>query len=82
MPTDDEISDQIDQLEQERSELRRREGEQDPEFAQDAARLAEIQVDLDQLWDLLRQRRALRAAGRNPDDAHERSARVVERYWQ
>jgi hypothetical protein len=32
------------------------------------------------LWDYLRQRRALRDAGRNPDDAQPRDARTVERY--
>ena len=39
-----------------------------------------IKVELDQLWDLLRQRRALRAAGRNPDDARMRDSETVERY--
>ena len=48
--------------------------------SQDAGRLAEIKVELDQLWDLLRQRRALRDAGRNPDDARMRDAGTVERY--
>jgi len=46
----------------------------------DAGRLAAIKVELDQLWDLLRQRRALRAAGRNPDDAQLRDSDTVERY--
>ena len=43
-------------------------------------RLAEVQVDLDQCWDLLRQRRALREMGRDPADAHVRPAEVVEKY--
>ena len=47
---------------------------------EDAGRLAAIKVELDQLWDLLRQRRALRDAGRNPDDARMRDAGTVERY--
>ncbi|WP_210495963.1 DUF2630 family protein [Patulibacter sp. SYSU D01012] len=46
------------------------------------AELERIQVRLDQLWDLLRQRRALREAGRDPDQAHVRSAETVERYDQ
>jgi hypothetical protein len=46
----------------------------------DAGRLAAIKIELDQLWDLLRQRRALRAAGRNPDDAQMRDSETVERY--
>jgi hypothetical protein len=37
---------------------------------------------LDQCWDLLRQRRAKRQYGDNPDDAHVRSADVVEHYQQ
>ena len=44
------------------------------------ARLATLKVTLDQAWDLLRQRRARRNAGLNPDDAAERDASTVERY--
>ena len=45
-------------------------------------RLAEIEVALDQCWDLLRQRRARRSAGLDPDDAEVRDADVVEHYKQ
>lgn len=45
-------------------------------------RLERLQVTLDQLWDLLRQRRALRRAGRDPDEAEERPAETVEHYQQ
>jgi hypothetical protein len=45
-------------------------------------RLQSIEVHLDQCWDLLRQRRAKRQAGLNPDDAHERDPETVERYQQ
>lgn len=45
-------------------------------------RLRSIEVELDQCWDLLRQRRARRSAGQNPDDAEVRSAAVVEHYQQ
>jgi hypothetical protein len=45
-------------------------------------RLQDVQVSLDQCWDLLRQRRALREAGRNPDAAEVRRPEVVERYEQ
>jgi len=45
-------------------------------------RLQDVQVSLDQCWDLLRQRRALRDAGRNPDAAEVRRTEVVERYEQ
>ena len=82
MPTDQQIQEQIEALEQERIGLREREGEADPTQAADVARLEEIRVELDRLWDLLRQRNALREAGRDPEEASERSAEVVERYWQ
>jgi predicted nuclease with TOPRIM domain len=82
MPTDQQIEDQIETLEREREALREREGADDPQLDEDGARLEEIRVELDRLWDFLRQRRALRDAGQDPDDASERSADVVEKYWQ
>ncbi|MFB4303997.1 DUF2630 family protein [Actinomadura sp. NTSP31] len=45
-------------------------------------RLRELEVALDQCWDLLRQRRARIDAGQNPDDAHVRPAGEVEGYRQ
>jgi Protein of unknown function (DUF2630) len=45
-------------------------------------RLQAIKVELDQCWDLLRQRRALREFGDDPDRAKVRPASVVERYEQ
>ena len=48
----------------------------------DARRLAEVKVLLDQCWDLLRQRRALREAELDPEGAHVRQPEVVERYQQ
>jgi len=45
-------------------------------------RKRDLEVTLDQLWDVLRQRRAKRAAGQDPDDASPRSAGTVEDYWQ
>jgi len=48
--------------------------------ASQEARLKEIQVELDQSWDLLRQRRALAETGGNPNDAHKRPPDVVEKY--
>jgi hypothetical protein len=48
----------------------------------DLARLKNIEVELDQCWDLLRQRRARRTAGLNPNDAAVRSEEVVEKYLQ
>jgi hypothetical protein len=48
----------------------------------DQVRLEKIQVELDQCWDLLRQRRARREFGQDPDGAQVRPASVVERYEQ
>jgi hypothetical protein len=48
----------------------------------DQVRLEAIQVELDQSWDLLRQRRARREFGKDPDGAKMRPASVVERYTQ
>ena len=46
------------------------------------ARLDAVRVELDQCWDLLRQRRALREFGDDPDKAKVRPANVVENYKQ
>jgi Protein of unknown function (DUF2630) len=78
---DGTIHSRIEQLVNEEHELWQREaaggqGEGDRE------RLRELSVSLDQCWDLLRQRRALRDAGRDPDAAAVRPADVVERYQQ
>lgn len=43
-------------------------------------RLADVAVELDQCWDLLRQRRALREFGKDPDVAQVRPAGTVEKY--
>ena len=48
----------------------------------DRERLTELKVELDQCWDLLRQRRALREFGNDPDKAKVRPARIVENYEQ
>jgi len=46
----------------------------------DQERLQKIKVELDQYWDLLRQRRALEEFGRDSADAHLRPAQIVEKY--
>jgi len=46
----------------------------------DRARLKELQVALDQCWDLLHQRRARRSAGLDPDEAQVRDPNTVEGY--
>jgi hypothetical protein len=47
---------------------------------QDVEKLRLIGVELDQCWDLLRQRRALREYGKDPGEAKVRDARIVEKY--
>ena len=49
---------------------------------EEEARLKSIEVTLDRMWDLLRQRRALRGAGKSPDDATLRTEGTVEGYRQ
>ena len=46
----------------------------------ESKKLAAVQVELDQYWDLLRQRRARRETGQKVSDAHVRSPDVVEKY--
>jgi uncharacterized protein DUF2630 len=48
----------------------------------DRERLTRLKVELDQCWDLLRQRRALREFGDDPDKAKVRPAKIVENYEQ
>jgi hypothetical protein len=78
---DDQIHGSIEQLVAEEHELWQREGD-GTATESDRERLKAIAVSLDQCWDLLRQRRARRSAGLDPDSAEERSARVVENYDQ
>ena len=48
--------------------------------AEDRERLRRLRIELDQCWDLLRQRQALRDAGRDPDQAQVRPPDIVESY--
>ncbi len=48
----------------------------------DRDRLNEVEVMLDQAWDLLRQRRSREEFGLNPDEAESRPPETVERYLQ
>jgi hypothetical protein len=81
--SDESISARIERLVAEEHELRDREpSDPDQALEADAQRLRAIEVELDVCWDLLRQRRALREAGQDPDDAKARGPNTVERYWQ
>jgi hypothetical protein len=83
--SDESIAARIETLVTEEHELRNREqadsGHEDALEA-DQERLRQVEIELDRCWDLLRQRRALRDAGSNPDGARVRDADTVERYWQ
>jgi hypothetical protein len=78
---DAQVHARIEQLVAEEHELWQREAN-DTATEVDRERLRRIEVQLDQTWDLLRQRRALRSAGANPDLADERREEIVERYEQ
>jgi len=78
---DEAIHERIERLVDEEHELWRRETDGDMDEAT-RVRLHELQVSLDQLWDLLRQRKALRRAHLDPDAASVRDPGVVEHYRQ
>jgi hypothetical protein len=78
---DSQIHGTIEQLVAEEHELWEREAAGNASEA-DRQRLGKLKVSLDQCWDLLRQRRALREAGRDPDAADARRPEVVEHYEQ
>jgi hypothetical protein len=83
--SDESIAARIESLVSEEHELRGRE-QRDSDRASaleaDQQRLREVEIELDRCWDLLRQRKALRAAGADPEQAHVRDADTVERYQQ
>jgi hypothetical protein len=83
--SDENITDRIERLVAEEHELRTREqsdNTNDEALEADQQRLRDVEIELDRCWDLLRQRRARRDAGENPDEAQVRDADTVERYWQ
>jgi Protein of unknown function (DUF2630) len=83
--SDESIAARIEQLVSEEHGLRNREQtdiDHPDALEADEERLRAVEVELDRCWDLLRQRRALRDAGEDPDEARVRDADTVERYWQ
>jgi Protein of unknown function (DUF2630) len=83
--SDDSIAARIERLVSEEHDLRNREQQDSTDEERldtDRRRLDEVQIELDRCWDLLRQRRALRDAGSDPDDAQVRGSETVERYLQ
>jgi Protein of unknown function (DUF2630) len=77
---DAQILQQIEKLVHEERRLRDQAKSQLPEDKR--ARLESLEIALDQCWDLLRQRRALREFGGDAERAHARDATTVERYEQ
>jgi hypothetical protein len=76
---DQQLHQQIEKLVAEEHGLFEKGGTVSPD---ERRRLGEISVQLDRMWDLLRQRRAREEFGQDPDVAHERSADTVEKYLQ
>src|SRR5690554_5736320 len=68
VPVDDDIASRVNRLVELEHELRAHPAGE----PLDIDRLQRIEVELDQCWDLLRQRRARRAVGLDPDDASAR----------
>ena len=78
---DSQVHGTIEQLVAEEHELWEQEAAGNADES-DRQRLRELKVSLDQCWDLLRQRRALREFGRDADAAAARPTEVVENYEQ
>ena len=78
---DGQIHNSIDEMVSEEHQLWERESAGEASEA-DRQRLEALRVSLDQCWDLLRQRRARRGAGQDPEGAEVRPPDVVERYQQ
>jgi hypothetical protein len=78
---DKRVLDRIGELVEEEHQLERQASESGLDGGEED-RLRQLEVQLDQCWDLLRQRRARRDAGLDPDDAHTRGADTVEGYLQ
>ena len=79
---DSAVLHRINSIADEEERLWIRGGDEGGLTAPDEARLHELQVQLDQAYDFLAQRRARRAAGLDPDGARVRPPEVVENYEQ
>jgi hypothetical protein len=79
---DKQILGHIDELIKTEHALRTKLTAGDLTSAEENAELKSTEEELDRYWDLLRQRRARREFGEDPNDAQERPASEVEQYWQ
>ena len=80
MSDDKSLFTRIDELVAEEHELRTKHAAGEIDDGDEKARLRNLEVELDQCWDLLRQRRAKREYGEDPESAEARTADVVEGY--
>jgi hypothetical protein len=78
---DSSIQERIDQLVTEEQELLAQ-GEGAGPSEERHERLEQLKIELDQCWDLLRQRRAREEFGEDPDEVKARDPEVVEDYLQ
>lgn len=81
-PVDEDIRGKISALIDEEHELRDQLAARDISADEERSRLTEVEAALDQCWDLLRQRRARREFGTDPDAAQVRPVTEVEGYQQ
>ena len=79
---DTEIMHRIQSLVDEEHHLTQRGEEEGGLSGDEHERMKALEVSLDQCWDLLRQRRARRSAGLNPDEAQVRNESIVENFKQ
>lgn len=80
MSTDEDTLGRIKALVNEEHDLRNRRNRDEISGDDEHQRLHDIEIELDRCWDLLRQRRALKRTGADPDDAVLRPAGEVEGY--
>ncbi|WP_331728089.1 DUF2630 family protein [Streptomyces sp. NBC_01176] len=80
MDENQEILHRITEMAEEERSLRDSLGAGDGDGDAERARLGDLERELDQCWDLLRQRKAMTEFGQNPDDAQARPQSVVEHY--
>ena len=79
---DGPIIDRINQLAHEEEQLWQRASDGGGLTTDDQQRLKVVGIELDQCYDLLRQRQARREFGHDPDQAEARPAEIVENYRQ
>ncbi|SDT72875.1 DUF2630 family protein [Jiangella sp. DSM 45060] len=79
---EDDIRARINALVEDEHQLRQRLQTGEISTDEEHSRLRQLEEQLDQCWDLLRQRRARVEAGQNPDEAAARPVDEVEKYLQ